>query len=194
MTLFLAGHETTALALSWTWYLLSQHPEVEERLAQEVQQVLNGRSPTVEDLPRLSYAEKVIIESMRLYPPVWVMGRETTRDCMIGGFHAPRGTTLIMSQWVLHHDARFFERPDEFLPERWTESFTRQLPKFAYFPFGGGPRLCIGKEFAMIEMVLVLAGITQCYRFTLEPGTEVVPWPTFTLRPEKGIPVVLLAR
>ena len=117
MTLFLAGHETTALALSWTWFLLSQHPDVEDRLALEVREALGGRPATVEDLPRLPYVEKVIVEAMRLYPPVWVMGRETTRDCVIGGFRTPRGTTLLMSQWVLHHDPRFFDQPDAFRPE-----------------------------------------------------------------------------
>lgn len=194
MTLFLAGHETTALALSWAWFLLSQNPAVEDRLASEVRQVLGGRLPAVEDVPRLSYVEKVVVESMRLYPPAWVIGREATRDCVIGGFHTPRGTTLLMSQWVLHHDARFFEEPYQFRPERWTDTFTRQLPKFAYFPFGGGPRLCVGKDFAMMEMVLVLAAIAQRFRFTLQPGAEVKPWPTFTLRPEKGVAAILTTR
>lgn len=194
MTLFLAGHETTALVLSWTWWLLSHHPRVEEALAAEVEQVLDGRLPGVEDLPRLSYTEKVITESMRLYPPVWTIGRETTADCSIGSFHVPRGTTLLMPQWVVHRDERFYEQPDAFLPERWTEEFTRRLPKFAYFPFGGGPRLCIGNNFALMELVLVLAAITQRFRFTLQPGFEVKPWATFTLRPEKGVPAVLAPR
>ncbi len=194
MTLFLAGHETTALALSWTWFLLAQNPQVEERLAAEVKQALAGRLPTVTDLPRLAYAEKVILESMRVYPPVWTMGREATRDGEVGGFRVPRGTTLLMSEWVLHRDPRFFDRPEDFLPERWTESFQRQLPKFAYFPFGGGPRLCIGKDFAMMEMILVLATIAQRFRFTLVPGFEVRPWATFTLRPQTGIPAILTTR
>lgn len=194
MTLFLAGHETTALVLSWTWWLLSQNPGVEEALAAEVKQVLDGRLPTVEDLPRLTYTEKVITESMRLYPPVWTIGRETTADCVIGGFQVPRGTTLLMPQWVLQRDERFYEQPEAFLPERWTEEFTRRLPKFAYFPFGGGPRLCIGNNFAMMELVLVLASITQRYRFTLQPSFEVKPWATFTLRPENGVPAVLTPR
>lgn len=194
MTLFLAGHETTALVLSWTWYLLSQNPGVEERLATEVKLALDGRQPTVDDLPRLSFVEKVVTESMRLYPPVWTIGRETTTACSIRGFRVPRGTTLLLPQWVVHRDARFYAQPEEFRPERWTEEFGRQLPRFAYFPFGGGPRVCIGNSFAMMEMVLALAAITQRFRFTLQPGFEVKAWATFTLRPEKGIPAVLTAR
>jgi len=194
MTLFLAGHETTALVLAWTWWLLSQNPRVEEALAAEVKEALDGRLPTVDDLPRLSYTEKVVTESMRLYPPVWTIGRETTVDCTIGGFQVPRGTTLLMPQWVVHRDERFFSQPEAFLPERWTEEFTRRLPKFAYFPFGGGPRLCIGNNFALMELVLVLACITQRFRFTLQPGFDVKPWATFTLRPEKGVATLLTKR
>jgi cytochrome P450 len=194
MTIFLAGHETTALALSWAWYLLGQHPPVEERLAAEVRDVLGERLPTADDVPRLSYVEKVVQEAMRLYPPVYVVGREAVRDCEIGGFPIPRGMTLLMSQWVLHRDPRFFEEPEVFRPERWTEGLAKQLPKFAYFPFGGGPRVCIGNTFAMMEMVLVLATIAQQFCFTFQPGQPVVPWPTFTLRPQHGIPAVLSRR
>jgi cytochrome P450 len=194
MTLFLAGHETTALALSWTWYLLSQNPEAEERLLAEVDQVLGSRPPTADDLNRLSYTEKVALEGMRLYPPVHIIGREALRTCSIGGYRVPRGRTVIMSQWLLHRDPRFFDEPEKFRPERWTEEFQRQLPKFAYFPFGGGPRLCIGNTFAMMELVLVLASIARRFRFTLVPGHEVVPWPTFTLRPKNGILAVVRER
>ena len=194
MTLFLAGHETTALALSWTWYLLAGHPEVEEKLQAEVDRVLAGRVPTFEDLPRLKYAEKVIQESMRYYPPVYLIGREAIDECVIGGFRVKRGTTLLMSQWLIHRDPRFFEQPEKFIPERWTEEFARTMPKFAYFPFGGGPRLCIGNTFAMMEMVLVLADIAQRFRFTAKAGHDVTLWPSFTLRPRNGIPATLVER
>ena len=194
MTLFLAGHETTALALSWTWYLLAGHPEVEEKLQAEVDGVLAGRVPTFEDLPRLKYAEKVIQESMRYYPPVYLIGREAIDECVIGGFRVKRGTTLLMSQWLIHRDPRFFEQPEKFIPERWTEEFARTMPKFAYFPFGGGPRLCIGNTFAMMEMVLVLADIAQRFRFTAKAGHDVTLWPSFTLRPRNGIPATLVER
>jgi cytochrome P450 len=194
MTLFLAGHETTALALSWTWYLLASHATAEERLADEVSAVLGGRLPMVEDLPRLRFTEQVVLESMRLYPPAYTLGREALADCEIAGYLIPRRTTALMSQWVVHRDKRFFEEPDEFHPERWAGDFAQRLPKYAYFPFGGGPRLCIGNTFAMMEMVLALATISQRYRFTLVPGQEVIPWPTFTLRPKDGIWAVLRRR
>ena len=193
MTLFLAGHETTALVLSWTWYLLGQHAEVEQRLAEEVRTVLQGRPPTLEDVPRLPYLEQVVLEVMRLYSPAYLIGREALEDCEIGGYRVPRGTTIFMPQWVVHRDPRFFADPESFRPERWTAAFQKQLPKFAYFPFGGGPRLCIGNTFAMTEMVLVLALIAQSYRFTLRPGQVVEPWPTFTLRPRTGIFAPLVA-
>jgi cytochrome P450 len=194
MTIFLAGHETTALVLSWTWYLLSRHPEVEELLASEVHAVLGGRLPTFEDVPKFTVLEQVVLESMRLYSPAYLLGREALRDCEVGSYRVPGGTTVLMPQWVVHRDPRFFEDPESFRPQRWTPAFQKQLPKFAYFPFGGGPRLCIGNTFAMMELVLVLAMITQKYRFTLQPGLVVEPWPTFTLRPRQGILAPLCKR
>jgi cytochrome P450 len=194
MTLFLAGHETTALALSWTWALLAQNPMAEEALLAEVQTVLNGRLPTVEDWPKLRFTEYVVTEAMRLYPPAYVIGREALADCDIGGYPARRGTTALMSQWVVHRDPRFFDKPDEFRPERWADGLAQRLPKYAYFPFGGGPRLCIGNTFAMMETTLVLATIAQRYRFTLAPGHQVAVQPTFTLRPLHGIQAILTPR
>jgi cytochrome P450 len=193
MTLFLAGHETTALALSWTWYLLARHPECEARLAEEWRQVLGGRNPTFDDLPRLRYTERVILESLRLYPPAPSIGREALAACSLGSFHVPAGTTVLMSPWVVHRDPRWFDRPEEFLPDRWADG-TAQRPKYAYFPFGGGPRLCIGNSFALMEAVLVLATLGQRYRFTLVPDHPVTTWPTITLRPRDGIRAVLQAR
>jgi len=194
MTLFLAGHETTALTLSWTWYLLARHPQAEETLVAEWRTLLGGRAPTVDDWPKLRFTEKVILEAMRLYPPAYVVGREALADCTIGGYHVPRQTTLLMPQWAVQRDPRFYTEPDEFRPERWTDEFHKKLPKFAYFPFGGGPRLCIGNTFAMMEMALVLATIGQRYHFALQPGIEVTPHPTFTLRPSPGIPGVITPR
>lgn len=194
MTLFLAGHETTALVLSWGWYLLAKHPEVAAKVAEEVDRVLAGRLPTADDQPQLRYIEKVALETMRLYSPAYAIGREPLTDCEILGYHVPAGTTLFMSQWVMHRDGRFWEQPDQFIPERWTDDIFSRVPKFAYFPFGGGPRLCIGNTFAMLEMVLVLATIAQRWRFTIVPGHEAVPKPAFTLRPWPGIPAVLERR
>ncbi|MCL4559224.1 MAG: cytochrome P450, partial [Chloroflexi bacterium] len=160
MTLFLAGHETTANAISWTLMLLSQHPEAEARLHAELDAVLGGREPGLADLPQLPYASHVISEGMRLFPPAWVIGRQPVQDVDIGGVTLPAGAGILMSQWVMHRDPRYYEHPEAFIPERWEGDFARNIPEFAYFPFGGGPRLCIGKPFALQEAVLVLAMIS----------------------------------
>jgi cytochrome P450 len=194
MTLFLAGHETTALTLTWTWYLLAQNPETEQRLAAEVHEALGDRLPTVEDLPRLPYTERAVLESLRLYPPAYTIGRESLEEVELGGYRMPRGTTVLMSEWVLQRDPRFWEEPLQFRPERWTPEMQQRLPKFAYFPFGGGPRTCIGNTFAMMEAVLVLATIAQRFRFTMVPGPPVAPAPAFTLRPAQSINAVLSRR
>lgn len=194
MTLFLAGHETTALVLSWTWYLMAQHPEAEQKLWAELDEVLGGRVPTVDDWPKLKFTEFIALESMRLYPPGYVIGREAIEDCEIGGYGVPRGMTLLLPQWVVQRDPRFWDEPTLFRPERWGEERIRSLPKFAYFPFGGGPRVCIGQQFAMMELVLILATIAQRFRFRMEPGAVVTPLPKFTLRPVPGIPGVIEPR
>jgi cytochrome P450 len=194
MTLFLAGHETTALALTWTWYLLAQHPEVEAQLLDELQRVLGGRTPTAADLPRLRYTERVIQEVMRLYPPVYAIGREAIHDCEIGGYHVPAGTTLLMSQWVMHRNPRYFAAPEVFNPDRWTEERAKRLPKYAYFPFGGGPRVCIGNTFALLEAVLVLATLLPKVRFAPLPDHPVRPRALVTLRPEYGIKGIIARR
>jgi cytochrome P450 len=194
MTLFLAGHETTALALSWAWALLGSHPEAEARLQEEMDAVLDGREPTIEDLPHLRFTEAVMLEAMRLYPPAYVIGREAAEDCEVSGYRVPRGMTVLMSQWVVHRDERFFEEAGQFRPQRWLDGLAQRLPKYAYFPFGGGPRLCIGNTFAMLETVLVLATLAGRLRFRLAPGHIVAPWPTFTLRPKDGVRAVLARR
>jgi cytochrome P450 len=191
MTIFLAGHETTAIALSWTWYLLAQHPAAEAQLYAELRRVLAGRAPTADDLPELRFTRKVVRESLRLYPPAWAIGREAAEHCELGDFSIRRGTQVYMSQWVVHRDPRLFAHPDRFRPERWTDDFERALPRFAYFPFGGGPRVCIGNTFALLEGLPVLAAIARRFRVELVPGQTVVPDPTFTLRPRNGVKVLL---
>jgi cytochrome P450 len=194
MTLFLAGHETTALALSWTWFLLARHPEVERKLHEEWATVLGERTATFDDWHRLSYTEQVVQESMRLYPPAYVVGREALVDTEIAGYPVRRGMTLLMPEWAVHRDPRFWESPNEFRPERWGTDVVKNLPKFAYFPFGGGPRLCIGNHFAMMEMVLVLATLGRKYRCVIDPAAKIEPEATFTLRPRPGMPATIDAR
>jgi cytochrome P450 len=177
MTLFLAGHETTALALTWAWHLLARHTDVYDALQDELKTVLAGRTPTVADLPRLQYTEHVVQEAMRLYPPAYALGRQAVAPCDLGGYHLPAGATVLMSQWVMHRDPRWFDEPERFRPARWAEGLAKRLPRFAYFPFGGGPRQCIGAAFAQMEAVLVLAAIAQRCRFTPAPGPEARPAP-----------------
>jgi len=194
ITLFLAGHETTALALSWTWWLLAQNPQAEAKLHAELDAVLAGRSPTLEDLPNLRYTDHVISESMRLYPPAWGMARVAIEDAEIGGYRIPKGSGVSLSQWVVHRDSRWFEAPEEFHPERWEGDLLKRLPRFAYFPFGGGPRQCIGNTFALMEAALLLATIAQKFRVRLVPNQKVEPVASITLRPRHGIQVTLEAR
>jgi cytochrome P450 len=194
MTLFLAGHETTANALSWTFWLLSLNPHAETKLAEELERVLGGRTPTVSDLPDLPYAERVVKESMRLYPPAWVVGREAIAECEVGGYPMPAGTTALMSQWVMHRDPRYHENPERFDPDRWTAEYEKALPRFAYFPFGGGPRQCIGAGFAMTEARLILATVAQRFRMDLAPDQRVEPYASITLRPKEGISMTLAER
>jgi len=187
MTLFLAGHETTANALAWTWYLLAQHPEVEARLREETERVLKGRAPTVADLPSLPYGDMVVREAMRLYPPAPGFAREPIEDVLIGGYVIPRGSLIIVSTYALHRDPRFFQAPESFDPERFAPGWEERIPRYAYLPFGGGPRVCIGSGFAMMEARLVLGTVVQRYRLRLEPNQEVVPAQMVTIRPKHGI-------
>src|SRR5437667_2001417 len=194
ITLFLAGHETTAIALSWTCWLLAQHPRAEAKLQSELNAVLGGRAPNVADLPRLSYLDRVLTESMRLYPPAWGMARLALDDVEIGGYHIPKGSGVSLAQWVVHRDPRWYDNPEEFRPERWETDLVKRLPRFAYFPFGGGPRLCIGNNFALMEAALLLATIAQRFGLRIVPGHPVVPLPSITLRPRHGIRMTLEAR
>src|ERR1044071_5802252 len=188
MTIFLAGHETTANALAWTWYLLSQNPEVEAKLHQELEEVLEGRPPTAEDYTRLRYTEMVVAESMRLYPPAWAVGRLALEDVEVGGYLIPRGALVLASQYVMHRDPRFWPEPERFDPERFTPEAKAARPQFAYFPFGGGPRRCIGEGLAWMEGVLVVATLAQARRLRLGEGRRVQPQTGGPLRPRRGLP------
>ena len=183
MTLFLAGHETTAMALTWTWYLISQHPDVEARLHAELDRVLHGRTPTVADLVQLPYTEMVVREAMRLYPPAAGFAREPIEDVTIGGYTVPRGSLVTVNTYALHRDPRFFEEPERFNPERFAAGWEDRMPRYTYLPFGGGPRVCIGNGFAMMEARLILATVARRWRLTLEPGQAVVPVQLVTTRP-----------
>jgi cytochrome P450 len=194
MTIFLAGHETTALVLSWAWYLLAKNPEVERKFHEELDEVLNGRPPDIADLSSLRYTEMIAKESMRLYPPAYGLGREPIEDCEIGGFFVPRKSQVFMFPWALHRDPRFFEEPLSFRPDRWTDDFSNSLPKYAYFPFGGGPRACIGNYFAMMEVVLVLATMGQRFRFALASELPIDLLPAMSLRPKGEVNVRIQSR
>jgi len=193
VTLFLAGHETTALALAHTLYFLSKYPNVGRRVHAEVAEVIGDRLPTANDVKALEYTERVLQESMRLLPPAWTTGREATEEVEIGGYRIPEGAQILISQWVVHRDPRWFPNPEAFDPDRWREDSER--PRYAYFPFGGGPRVCIGNHFAMMEATLLLAMIVQRYRVDLVPGQRLSLAPSVTLRQKgPGLKVRLVAR
>jgi cytochrome P450 len=194
ITIFLAGYETVANALAWTWYLLSENPECELRFHHEVDTVLNGSLPTMEDVPRLRYTEMVLAESLRLYPPAWAMGRYARNDFALGDFFLPARTTLLTSQFILHRDPRYFPDPLGFNPERFSPEAKARRAKFTYFPFGAGARQCIGESFAWMEGVLILATLAQKWKLKLVPGHRVEPQPLITLRPKYGMMMQLEPR
>lgn len=194
-TLFAAGHETTSNALSWTWYLLAQNPEVEEKLREELDNVLAGRQPSLADLPNLPYSLQIIKESMRLYPPAWILnGRTALEDVQLGGYTVPQGNILFISPYVMHHLPQYFTEPETFKPERFTPEFEKSLPKFAYMPFGGGARVCIGNAFGMMEAQLVLATIAQRFRLELATDKPIQYNAQVTLTPLDGIQMRLVER
>lgn len=194
LTLFLAGHETTANALSWTWFLLASHPEVAERLHVELDGVLGGRAPTTDDLSALVYTRQVLSESMRLYPPAWTIGRRALLPHQVGAWTIPAGALVLMPQWVLQRDARWFPDPTRFDPDRWLPDQAAQRPRYSYFPFGGGLRRCVGEAFAWMEGTLLLAALAQDWAPRLQPGAAPEPLPRITLRPKGGLPMVLERR
>ncbi|HVG18705.1 MAG TPA: cytochrome P450 [Blastocatellia bacterium] len=194
MTIFLAGHETTANALTWAWYLISQHPEVEAKLHAEIDSALGGHLPSAEDMAKLRYTEMVFAEAMRLYPPAWTLGRRALEDYRIGEYVVPSDSIILMSQYVMHHDGRYYPDPYKFDPERWTPEARAARPKFSYFPFGGGPRVCIGEQFAWMEGVLLIATIAQRWKMRLAEGQRVETKPMITLRPRYGMRMTLERR
>jgi cytochrome P450 len=194
MTIFLAGHETTAAALTWTWYLIGGAPDVEARVLEEVDRVLQGRLPTTSDVGALTYVERVVTESMRLYPPVWLFGRRALADYSIGAYVAPARSVFVMSPYVLHRNARYYPEPERFDPGRWTPAVRASLPRCAYLPFGAGPRQCIGESFAWMELVLVVATIAQRWRLRLVPGHPVATRPLVTLRTKHGMKMTVHKR
>jgi cytochrome P450 len=189
MTLLLAGFESTSNALSWTWYLLAKNPGVERRLQAELDEVLAGRMPTFADLLRLTYTKMVMEESLRLYPPAYKFTRQAIEDDEIGGYAIPAGSLVIMSPWVTHR-SHFWPNAEAFEPERFSPDRVQERPRFAYFPFGGGQRSCMGAEFAMMEARLVLAMVAQRYRLSLVDGHHVEPRAALTLQPRNGVSVV----
>ena len=192
-TLFVAGHETTSNALTWAWYALSQHPDAESRMHAELDTVLRGRRPTAADLARLPYTRAVLAESMRLYPPVWGMGRRALTAHTLAGYDIPRGSLVVVSPFITQRDERFFPDPESFYPERWLDDKSDR-PRFSYFPFGGGARQCIGEQFAWMEGVLLLATLGQRWRLRLVPGHKVEFNPLITLRPKHGMRMTLHTR
>ena len=199
ITTLIAGHETTSNALTWTYYLLSQNPQIERRVFEEIDQVLGGngedyKQPSVSELPKLEYVEKVFRESMRLYPPVWTMGRFAINDYPLGGYTIPKGSSLMFSQYVMHHNEKYFDNPETFDPDRWTEEFKMHLPRFSYFPFGGGIRGCVGEPFAWQEGILLIATISSYWSMRLVPNQRVKLQPGITLNPRNGIKMKLKSR
>jgi cytochrome P450 len=196
ITMLIAGHETTSNAVTWTYYLISQHPEVEQKMFEEIDSVLlknmDGkkkiyRNPTIKDLPKFRYIEKIFRESMRIYPPVWSIGRLAEEDYLIDKYTIPKGSSILMSQYVMHHDSRYYANPSEFNPDRWTDEFERHLPRFSYFPFGGGIRGCIGESFAWQEGILLIATVSSYWRLELIPNQKIRMDPGITLNPKNGI-------
>ena len=187
LTLLLAGHETTASALAWTVMLLSRHPEVRRSLEEELARELAGRTPTVEDLPRLALTRRVVDESLRLYPPAWIFSRAAIQDDVVSGFLVPKGTYVLLVPWVTHRHPRLWDNPEGFDPDRFLPEKEKERPRFTWFPFGGGPRQCIGNQFALMELVLVLATLLQRVRLDLSPGFPLAPAPAITLRPRPGV-------
>jgi cytochrome P450 len=196
ITMLIAGHETTSNAVTWTYYIISQHPEVEQKMFKEIDTVLlknidgkkkTYRNPTIKDLPKFKYIEKIFRESMRIYPPVWSIGRLVEEDYLIDKYTIPKGSSILMSQYVMHHDSRYYDNPSEFNPDRWTDEFKRHLPRFSYFPFGGGIRGCIGESFAWQEGILLIATVSSYWKLELIPNQKIRMDPGITLNPKNGI-------
>ena len=193
ITLFLAGHETTAVALAWAFYYLTEQPEWVDVLYGEIATVLNGHPPTVEDLAQLTQTRRVVDEALRLRPPVYGIGRRARVEDEVGGWRIPAESPVIVSPYVMHHHPAYWDRPEQFDPDRFAPERTSARPPFSYFPFGGGPHLCIGRHLAMMELLTILALVVRAFRLARPPGRRVVPRAWITLRPHPGV-LVRLAR
>jgi cytochrome P450 len=194
LTLFLAGHETTAIALTWIWWLLSGNPDAEQRLHNELDEVLGSRAPTVADLPNLPYTQAVVSESLRLRPPVWAMGRTAVAEHRANGHTIAPGSIVVIAPWLLHHDERWWPEPSTFRPERWLDGEQERRPRYAFLPFGGGPRVCIGEPFARLEAAMIVASVGRRWRFESASGEEPDLQAVITLRPRGGLPMVARRR
>ena len=194
ITLLVAGHETAASSLAWTWYLLAEHPDIAEKLHLELQEVLNGSNPTFHKLPQLEYTRRIFDETLRLYPPAWGMPRTPKEDTEIQGSLIPKGSIITVAAFMIHRHPEFWENPDQFNPDNFLPDKVNQRPKFAYFPFGGGKRICIGQNFALMEATIIIALISQRFKFELLPNQNIEIDPTFTLRPKNGIKVKVWKR
>ena len=195
MTIFLAGHETTANALTWTFYLLSTHPSIDVRLQKEIYSIFRNKTNiSFDDIEKLEYTSKVLTESMRLYPPAWALGRQAINDCKIGKYIIPSGSIVLMSQYVMHRNPLYFPEPNTFYPDRWTDEFKKNLPRFSYFPFGGGIRSCVGEPFAWMEAILITAIINKLWKVNIIPSNKVVLKPLVTLRPKYGMHMKITRR
>ena len=194
LTFIFTGHETTSICASWTFHLLAQHPEVERKLHDELDRVLDGRTPTRDDLPHLPYLKQVVLESLRLYPPVWIFVRQTTQEENIGGYTLPRGSMLNIQPYVVHRHADFWPEPERFDPERFAPDTKNAEHSFAYIPFGGGPRMCLGRQTALIEAQLIVAGLAQHFQLRSAPDVEIKPLASMTLLPSHGLPMILCKR
>jgi cytochrome P450 len=194
MTMLLAGHDTTALALTYTLYLLDEHPDARDRLTTELDDVLEGRSPTASDVRELAFASRVLDEAMRLYPPVYVMFRQPKTDVKLGGYRVPEGSLVMLPQWVVHRDPRYYDDPEVFDPDRWTPERRRQRPTYAFFPFGGGPRICIGKQFSLLEARLILGVLLQRFDLHRTSDEPLALRPTLTMHPRDPVEMELRAR
>ena len=190
VNLYIAGHETVALTLAYTWRLLAEYPDVEAKLHEELDRVLGGRTPTMEDMQNLPYTEQIITESLRLYPPVWGVFRDCKTADEISGYSIAPGTVILLSPWVVQHDAHYYVEPEAFKPERWDKASKQPIPRYAYFPFGGGQRLCVGNIFAQVEARLVFATLAQKWRFTLASDDKLELVPSITMRPKQGIHLI----
>lgn len=194
LTLFMAGHETTANLLAWTFYLISQNPKVEKKIVEEINQVIGDEAPNYADIPKFIYLKKVLTESMRIYPPAWVLGRISTESHILNNYKMPAGTVILASQYTLQRDKRFYKNPLKFIPERWDEDKKAEIPRYAYFPFGTGPRVCIGEQFAWAEGILIISMILQKWRFFLSKEQKVDIKPLITMRPKYGMKMIVKKR